>query len=749
MFAAVLLVGLAAPMIVPPTAQDDDPFADLAPAVPAQPVVPEKEVEIPPPGRDGPYAMRFADDDARVATGLHGPAQLAAVDKALAWLVAQQADDGGWGAGHVRTTTLALLALLGDGHTPIDGEHAAAVARGVGWLRAQQAEDGALGDSIREHAPATLVLAEAARFTEDEEITAAARRALTHLLEEQRKGAWADNSDREPEAAITAWGTLALVACVDARLAKRDALSSVADWIAANTRDSGAVKRRRGSAGHRNREAAAALYARLSIRWRVSGNVDAQAGRLLKRSALPVWPDDGERVDLEYWFFAANGLGLFDLTKWAEWGTAQSSALLAHQSQAGSWPDVATAEESTGEVYATAMAVLALEAPFRSTKPVPVVAAGGGAGGKFGGRFGGRRNLRTAGGSGTEQALSDALTWLARHQAEDGRWDCDGFRENMATGVCACDGPGEASHDVGVTGLALLALMGDGSTARRGPFKDNVVLGTRWLLSQQDPVTGRLGSSSAIGSIYDHIIGTLALTECLYFSKSPVLEPRAQAAIDYLQQARNRGGGFRYQVPPDGKSDTSVTAWATFALKSAEEAGLRVDEHAYDSILAWLDEMTDPATGRVGYDTKGGRPGRLARNFEQFPPDRSESMTAAGLLVRFFMGQRTNKGSILGKHTDLLLSCPPEWDESSGSIDMYYWYWGSYAMYQMGGRHWKTWNNLMKPMVVEHQRRDGDLKGSWDPIGVWGDSGGRVYSTALMALVLEVYFRYARVLGPR
>lgn len=68
MFAAVLLVGLAAPMIVPPTAQDDDPFADLAPAVPTQPVVPEKEVEIPPPGRGGPYAMRFADDDARVAT---------------------------------------------------------------------------------------------------------------------------------------------------------------------------------------------------------------------------------------------------------------------------------------------------------------------------------------------------------------------------------------------------------------------------------------------------------------------------------------------------------------------------------------------------------------------------------------------------------------------------------------------------------------------------------------------------------
>lgn len=50
---------------------------------------------------------------------------------------------------------------------------------------------------------------------------------------------------------------------------------------------------------------------------------------------------------------------------------------------------------------------------------------------------------------------------------------------------------------------------------------------------------------------------------------------------------------------------------------------------------------------------------------------------------------------------------------------------------------------------LDHQRRDGDSKGSWDPIGVWGASGGRVYSTAMRAMTLEVYSRYARVLGSR
>ncbi len=50
--------------------------------------------------------------------------------------------------------------------------------------------------------------------------------------------------------------------------------------------------------------------------------------------------------------------------------------------------------------------------------------------------------------------------------------------------------------------------------------------------------------------------------------------------------------------------------------------------------------------------------------------------------------------------------------------------------------------------MVDTQRMDTDhcqYKGSWDPIGPWGGDGGRVYSTAIMALCLEVFYRYDRV----
>ena len=55
----------------------------------------------------------------------------------------------------------------------------------------------------------------------------------------------------------------------------------------------------------------------------------------------------------------------------------------------------------------------------------------------------------------------------------------------------------------------------------------------------------------------------------------------------------------------------------------------------------------------------------------------------------------------------------------------------------------------MEKALLPHQRTDGNFEGSWDPIGPWGKDGGRVYSTAMGALMLEVYYRYAKVLGAR
>jgi hypothetical protein len=74
--------------------------------------------------------------------------------------------------------------------------------------------------------------------------------------------------------------------------------------------------------------------------------------------------------------------------------------------------------------------------------------------------------------------------------------------------------------------------------------------------------------------------------------------------------------------------------------------------------------------------------------------------------------------------------------------NLYYWYYGTLAMYQLQGDHWELWNKALQKSLLRTQRSDGDLAGSWDPDPVWGAYGGRVYATAMSALCLEVYYRY-------
>ena len=178
---------------------------------------------------------------------------------------------------------------------------------------------------------------------------------------------------------------------------------------------------------------------------------------------------------------------------------------------------------------------------------------------------------------------------------------------------------------------------------------------------------------------------------------------------------------------------------------------LLIDERAFAGVTAWLDKVTDPDYGRVGYVQRGTGPARPQELVDRFPGEKSESMTAIGMLARTFTGEDPHKSKIIGLGADLLAKLPPTWNPLDGSIDMYYWYYGSLAMFQVGGKPWKKWKKAMVPTVVksQHDEGSGSRTGSWDPIGPWGADGGRVYSTALQVMSLEVFYRYDRVFGIR
>jgi hypothetical protein len=203
---------------------------------------------------------------------------------------------------------------------------------------------------------------------------------------------------------------------------------------------------------------------------------------------------------------------------------------------------------------------------------------------------------------------------------------------------------------------------------------------------------------------------------------------------------------WRYE-PRGGENDTSVTGWCVMALKSGKFAGLEVDPDAFEGARTWVDKMTDPNFGQVGYNYPGGVPARPPGKQDRFPAEKSQSMTAAGILTRIFLGEDPRGSEMIRKGANLCVEQPPVWNPDDGSIDMYYWYYGTLALFQVGGKPWRTWNESMKRAIVEHQhpKGSGTRTGSWDPIGAWGDDGGRVYSTACMVMCLEVYYRYDKV----
>ncbi|MHC4136132.1 MAG: hypothetical protein ACYS0K_14225, partial [Planctomycetota bacterium] len=233
-----------------------------------------------------------------------------------------------------------------------------------------------------------------------------------------------------------------------------------------------------------------------------------------------------------------------------------------------------------------------------------------------------------------------------------------------------------------------------------------------------------------------------------WMTRNPRYKKPAQEGLNFIGMARNPYMAWRYE-PRGGENDTSVTGWCVMALKSGKFAGLEVDPDAFEGARQWVDKMTDPNFGQVGYNYPGGAPARPEGKQDRFPPEKSHAMTAAGILSRIFLGEDPRASEMIKKGANLCVELPPVWNPDTGDIDMYYWYYATLALFQTGGAYWRKWNENMKDAIVknQHQKGSGSRTGSWDPIGVWGDDGGRVYSTAVLVMCLEVYYRYDRVFG--
>ncbi|QDT69931.1 hypothetical protein MalM25_28750 [Planctomycetes bacterium MalM25] len=341
----------------------------------------------------------------------------------------------------------------------------------------------------------------------------------------------------------------------------------------------------------------------------------------------------------------------------------------------------------------------------------------------------------------SEAAVARGLKWISQHQNPDGSWSL-----NHAAGACRgrCGNP--ASNKDGklienttasATGLALLPFLGAGETHQSGRHRKVVAAGLDALIRQGKKDKDNPGLSWAdSGNLYAHGISTICLCEAYGITGDPSLRAPAQAALDYLAYAQDpKGGGWRYRAQQEG--DTSVTGWQIMGLKSGMLAELKTPRRVVNRASKFLDALSAAGGSQYGY----------VINYEEGEDDEEKvakpvggrpTTSAVGLLCRMYLGWDQSDAR-LAKGVKRLS------DRGPISGNFYHNYYAAQAIFhQTGGvgAVWRKWNEATREMLVEQQSTRGHERGSWYVKGGHTQRGGRLYTTAMATMTLEVYYRY-------
>jgi len=352
--------------------------------------------------------------------------------------------------------------------------------------------------------------------------------------------------------------------------------------------------------------------------------------------------------------------------------------------------------------------------------------------GNYGARSkGGRADAvkRGGGSSGSERAVELALEWLERHQGTDGGWHATTYRERcIAASPCKDVADPLRNVDAGLTALATLAFLGAGNTDAQGRFEATVGRALGYLLRIQSS-DGCFGPKFGTESIYNHAICTLAMSEASGMTQNERFKASAEKGVAYSLKVQHTDGGWGYvrESLNTYLSDVSVTGWQAMALKSAELAGIAVPKTAWSNLMNYIEQTSD----------EQGMSGYAAAN--QFVTPMNRSTIAVGMVCRQFAPERPDPAKLAAIAGYLAEHAPSSKHEGF----FYYAYYGSLGLYQYGGPKWEAWNSRAREMLVHAQCRQGCAAGSWDPgLLRWASWAGRIYSTSLSALTLEVYYRY-------
>jgi hypothetical protein len=376
------------------------------------------------------------------------------------------------------------------------------------------------------------------------------------------------------------------------------------------------------------------------------------------------------------------------------------------------------------EVDAASVAVEFTDFSTETAASQDLLSSVGAVGGKAGGisartDANARKKLVQSGGGSAESeaAVEAALKWFINHQMPDGSWNFDLTKSPSCQGQCKhAEAKGAKSYPLaGPTALAILPFLGRGYTHKEGPYKKQMEFAFNALATKVVKGKGNAGEGS-----YVQGLAGICLSEAYAMTQDQRLAMPAQLAINYIMASQDPvGGGWGYGYRSPG--DTSILGWNLMGLKSGHMAFLQVDPMSVKRAVAFLDSVQSDEGSGYGYRGPGNTP----------------PLTAAGLLCRMYLGWKKDHPA-LNRGLDRLAKLGP-------NNNLYYDYYGTQVMHHVEGDRWVAWNSKMRDMLVKAQAKQGHEQGSWYEgfeSGHGPEVGGRIYTTSLATMILEVYYRH-------
>ncbi len=342
-----------------------------------------------------------------------------------------------------------------------------------------------------------------------------------------------------------------------------------------------------------------------------------------------------------------------------------------------------------------------------------------------------------------DAAVERGVKFLVSHQVKAGVADQLGSFE-------VADEPVRwaARNTYPMTALAVMAMAAVGhQPTEPGGAGEAMRLGINFLIRSNPARDRQSGYFGVDGSrMYGHGITTLCLGELLGMGVDKAqdrrIRPELEKAVDLILRAQQvpkfnpiYQGGWRYE-PSSNDSDLSITVWQVMALRSAQNAGLRVPPQNIDLAVRYLERSyQSPRDG-------GGRPTNPRTGFGYVPQSRPQFATTAAGLLSLQVCNKLDAPEVIGAANFLeTMDINPE---------ILWFYYGMYYYSQgmqkranddpnsEGSQQARKARENVERVMLHQQKADG----SWEAANRTENDAGKIYCTSMAILSLSVKYHF-------